>query len=344
MKAAVIHEPGRITIEDVETPNPEFGQVLVKIKAVGISRSDIDLIKGSHPYLEYKELYPVTPGNYWSGIVEKVGEDVVGVQKGERVVGDTAIGCGKCTYCRVGNYHLCFSIEKTGLTIAGAMAECIVVPTSSIYPFSWVIYEEASLLAPFAKILHALNRAPIPQGTDVIVFGSDLIAQAAVQIAKIKGASRVFISDFLAEKRLQLTRKLGANITISIDPNRDHITQIRAQIQKRFVNTVIETTGAPEGAPLSLRLAKRRGIIHFLSHLTNKSTEFDLDMIILKELSIIGSVDGPGMWEEVINLVKDEKIKIAPLITHKFKLKDAPKAFDIVRYQMEDVVAALITL
>jgi len=344
LKAAVIHKPGVISVEKVETPPPEPGKVLVKVKAVGISRSDIDLIKGTHPYAAQKDPYPVIPGNQWSGIVAKVGEGVIGVEKGERVVGDTTIGCGKCTYCRTGNYHLCFSVEKTGITINGAMAEYILVPASSVHPFTWITYEEAALLAPFATVLYALRRADIPPGVDVLVLGSNPLALAAVQIAKVFGASRVFASDFESEGRLRGARKVGADIIVSVDPKRDHLTQIRNQIKKRYINVVLETTGAPEGIPLGLRLTKRRGSLLFLTTFTKKSNEFDLDAVILKELGIFGIAEGPGMWDEVISLVNKEKIRITPLITHKFKLKDIVRAFDFVRYRMENVIAALITL
>ena len=343
MKAAVIHEKGVISVEDVETPQIEPGKVLVRVKAVGISPSDIDLLTGTHPSIAQRDPYPVIPGNQWSGIVEQVGEGVIGIEKRERVVGDTTIGCGKCTYCRTGNYHLCFSVEKVGVTINGAMAEYILVPASSVNTFSLIRYEEAALLAPFAMMLHAIKRADIPPGSDVMILGSNPLSLAAVQLTKAFGASRVFVSDFWSEDPLRAVKKVGADIIVSVDPDSDHLSQIRSKINKRFVDVVFETTGLPEWIPLSLKLTKRRGRLLFLNTLTEKSSDFDINKVILKELIILGIVGGPGAFEEAITLVNSEKVKISPLITHKFKLKDVGKALDIVHYRMDNVIACIIT-
>jgi len=343
LKAAVIHKPGEISFENVETPPLEPGKVLVKVKAVGISSSDIDLFKGTHPYSVQKDPYPVIPGNQWSGSVEKVGEGVVGIEKGQRVVGDTTIGCGKCTYCRAGKYHLCFSVEKAGISTNGAMAECIVVPASSVHSFSWVTYEEAALLAPFAQAIYTLKRLDIAPGSDVLVLGSNPLALASLQIAKILGASRVFASDFESTEQLKVARKVGAHIIAPIDPEKNHIGQIRDQIKKRYVAIFLETTGSQEGIPIGLRLTKRGGYMLFLKTLAQNPNEFDLNRVILKEMTIYGIGEGPGMWEDAINLTKKEQIKINPLITHKFKLKDVKSAFNIVQNRMENVIAALIT-
>ncbi|MFX0197708.1 MAG: zinc-binding dehydrogenase [Candidatus Hodarchaeota archaeon] len=343
MKAAVIHKKENISVENVETPQIEPGKVLVKIKAVRISPSDIDLLKGTHPLISQKDLYPVIPGNQWSGIVAQVGEGVIGIEKGERVVGDTAIGCGKCTHCRTGNYHLCFSVEIPGLTLNGGMAEYILVPASMLHPFTWITYDEAALIAPITTVLHAIKRAEIPRGLDVLIWGSNPIALAAIQLIKVFGASRVFVGDLWSKNRLQVAKKVGADIIVSVDPDRDHLAQIRTKIKKRFVNVVFETSGSPEGIPLSLNLTKRGGRLLFLTKFGKKSSEFDLDAVILKELTLFGISEGPGAWDEAITLVNEEKVKLSPLITHKFKLNDLKEAFDLVQYQMDNVIAALIT-
>lgn len=339
----MIHGKENISVEKVKTPQIEPGKVLVKVKAVRISPSDVDILKGTHPYTSQKELYPVIPGNQWSGIVTQVGEGVVGIEKGERVVGDTVIGCGKCTHCRTGNYHLCFSVEIPGVTLDGGMAEYTLVPASMLHPFMWITYDEAALLAPIATVLHAIKRADIPRGLDVLIWGSNPISLAIIQLTKVFGASRVFIGDFWSTARLRVAKKIGADIIVSVDPDRDHLAQIRSKIKKRFVNVVFETSGKPEGIPLSLNLTKRGGRLLFLTKFGDKSSDFDLDAVILKELTLFGVAGGPGVWDEAITLVNEEKVKLSPLITHKFKLKDVKEAFDLVRYQMNNVIAALIT-
>ena len=142
---------------------------------------------------------------------------------------------------------------------------------------------------------------------------------------------------------MKVARKIGAHIIAPMDPEKNHLGQIRDQIKKRYVSIFLETTGSQEGIPIGLRLTKRGGCMLFLKTLAQNPNEFDLNRVILKEMTIYGIGEGPGMWEDAINLTKKEQIKINPMITHKFKLKEVKTAFDIVQNRMENVIAALIT-
>lgn len=153
MKAGVLYAREDIRYEEVETPVPKAGEVLVKVKYSGICGSDVPRVNGDGAHF-----YPIILGHEFSGVVEEVGEGVTKVKKGQRVAGAPLVPCMKCEDCMKGDYALCKHYSFIGTRQPGSFAEYICVPEQNAVPFDdSVSFEQGALFEPAAVALHGLG-------------------------------------------------------------------------------------------------------------------------------------------------------------------------------------------
>ena len=165
MKAGVLHAREDIRYEEVETPVPKAGEVLVKVKYSGICGSDVPRVNGDGAHF-----YPIILGHEFSGVVEEVGEGVTKVKKGQRVAGAPLVPCMKCEDCMKGDYALCKHYSFIGTRQPGSFAEYICVPEQNAVPFDdSVSFEQGALFEPAAVALHGLECLPYEGGKTVAV-------------------------------------------------------------------------------------------------------------------------------------------------------------------------------
>ena len=176
MQAGVLHARDDIRYEEVQTPEPKAGEVLVKVKYSGICGSDVPRVNedGAH-------FYPIILGHEFSGIVEAVGDGVTKVKKGQRVAGAPLVPCMKCEDCMKGDYALCKDYSFIGTRQAGSYAEYICLPEQNVVPFKdTVSFEQGALFEPAAVALHGLECLPYEGGKTVAVLGGGTIGLLAV--------------------------------------------------------------------------------------------------------------------------------------------------------------------
>ena len=164
MRQEIITAPGEIEFQDVEIPSPGPGEVLVKIKRIGICGSDIHVYHGTHPYVTY----PVSQGHEVSGEIVEVGEGVTDRKPGDRVAIEPQITCGECYPCRHGKYNLCENLKVLGFQTMGAGSEyfSIAADRTDILP-DGMSYDEGAMIEPLAVTVHAAKRAGDVAGKDV---------------------------------------------------------------------------------------------------------------------------------------------------------------------------------
>ncbi len=167
MKAGILSGPGNISCQLIPVPKVGTREVLVAIKAVGICSSAIPrFLKGS-PSTEFRIL-----GHECTGQVVELGEEVTSVKVGDRVAIMPVVPCGKCDFCRSGEYSLCENFIRIGTRINGCFAEYVnISPDNLLRLPSSVDYETACVLEPSAIALHSVKRAGISPGDRVCVFG-----------------------------------------------------------------------------------------------------------------------------------------------------------------------------
>ena len=217
MKAAVLRDFAQpIALEEIATPEPGEGEVLIRVRACGVCHSDLHLAEGDWDQLKPITKLPLILGHEVAGVVEKLGPGVTGLAAGDRVgVPWLHWTCGECEYCREGREVLCSKQMITGVTVDGGYAEFVNAKASHVarLPAALSFEEAAPLFCAGLTVYRALKSAGLAAGQRVAVFGVGGLGHLAIQIVKAKGAVPVAVD--IAEEKLALARELGAAHTIN---------------------------------------------------------------------------------------------------------------------------------
>ena len=205
MLQQVMTAPGVIEFREIPVPQPEKGQVLVKIHRIGVCGSDIHVYHGKHPFTSY----PVTQGHEVSGSIEVLGEGVTGLSVGQKVTIEPQVTCGHCHPCTHGKYNLCEELKVMGFQTTGTASEYFAVDASKVTPLpDSMTFDEGAMIEPLAVAVHAVRRAGDISGQDICVLGAGPIGILTAQTAKALGARRVMITD-VSNTRLQKALECG---------------------------------------------------------------------------------------------------------------------------------------
>ncbi|MZQ99403.1 MAG: alcohol dehydrogenase catalytic domain-containing protein [Acidaminobacter sp.] len=344
MKA--IRFTGPETMEYVDVPKPviEDDEVLIKVMAVGICGTDLELFSGEMPYIKNGlTTYPLIPGHEWSGQIVEIGSKVTGFKVGDRVTGDVSIGCGNCSMCMTGRFNLCPNRRVVGSyrNYDGAFAEYLKLPYRHVYPLpNDLSYEEAALIEPAATAAYGVMKAGIGLGETVLVIGDGPIGLLSVQTAVLSGASKVFLIGSWEEK-LKLGIDMGASIALNYR-NGDIVEVIQEKTQFKGVDVVIETSGSTKAFNQSLRLLKPGGKIVLLSIYTSSEFMAEINSIVSKDAEVIGVLASCNSFKPTIELLSAGKIDVLPLITHCFPLEQAKDAIDMMRSKKDLRIKVLL--
>jgi len=330
MKAGILNGPGNISCQLIPVPKIGPKEALVSVKAVGVCGSDIPrFLKGS-PCEDFKIL-----GHECAGQIVETGEKVTAVKSGDRVVIMPVMSCGKCDFCRSGEYSLCQNFLRMGTRMNGCFTEYVkVFPENLLKLPPTVDYDSASILEPSAIALHSVKRAGISAGDVVCVFGCGPIGLLIMQWTRLLGARRIFAIDIFQEK-LDLARKIG--ITDRIKANdKNPVQEILRSTKHRGVDLVFEAVGSGKTLEQSIKVARKLGkivIVGLVNADVNLSSE-TVCSIVRGELSIYGSYDADikplplNSWETSLHFLEAKRLNLTSLITHRYKIDDIAKVFD----------------
>src|SRR5690349_13774915 len=158
MKAVVIERPHEVTFAEIDTPSPGPGEVLVRSRAAGVCRTDLEMLAG-HLTDPRWVTFPVVPGHEWSGTVAEVGAAVTDLDVGARVVCEGMVPCNQCRRCKAGETNFCAHYDQVGFTRAGGYGEYVVVPRHVVHRLpDDVSFGAAVLVEPASCVLRALDR------------------------------------------------------------------------------------------------------------------------------------------------------------------------------------------
>lgn len=205
-----LYAPADLRYEEVPVPEIGPGEVLVKVRAVGVCGSDISRLMKTGTYH-----YPTICGHEFAGEVVAAAPDVANCRVGDRVTVIPLLPCGTCDYCRLGHYQLCEHYNYLGSRTDGAYAEYVKVWAGNVLPLpKGVPFEAAAMTDPAAVALHAIRRLPLQPGQSVVVLGIGPIGLLALEWAKLLGAGKVVAVDIFPEK-LAVAKDLGADYAIN---------------------------------------------------------------------------------------------------------------------------------
>lgn len=333
MKVARIHGAGRIAIETAEVSEPGPGEVLIRVLGTGICGTDVEIADGTMSYfVAGLSRYPVIPGHEWVGEVVRCGAGVSGFEAGDRVVGECSVGCGKCAVCLGGNYHRCAARTETGiLGRDGGFAEFITFPALFLHRISKdVDLRAAALVEPTAVAFNGVRMAEVSPRDEVAIFGDGPIGLLLLQVARAFGAARVTVVG-ATPHRLDLATALGADAVVNVteeDPVA-HLVQSRGG---QGPQVAIEATGIPDAAAAAIRSVSPGGRVILQGLFAGRKLDgFDLDQIVLRDLTVKGALGSPGIWPEVIALIESGRVRPEAIVSHVMPLEDFATGIDQAR-------------
>ena len=329
MKAIAIRAHGGpevVNLEELPDPQPQPGEVVVRVKAAAMNHLD-NWVRIGWPGL--KLAFPHVLGSDVSGVVEAVGAGVSGVKVGDEVVVNPSLGCGRCEQCLSGHENLCRRFAILGEHVSGGMAERLAVPARNVLPKPKNLSFEEAAAVPltFMTAWHALvARAQLRLGETVLVHaaGSD-VGVAAVQIAKLLGATVIATAG--SDAKLQRARQLGADHVVNYE-TQDFVQEVRRITEKRGVEVVFEHVGKKTWEK-SILAAGIGGRIVTVGATTGYDPLTDLRHVFFRQLSILGSTMGTGgELLEVLRFVGEGKLK--PVVDKVLPLAEARQGQELL--------------
>jgi (R,R)-butanediol dehydrogenase/meso-butanediol dehydrogenase/diacetyl reductase len=312
MKAAVYEGSHEITVKDV--PEPEVGstEVLVEPKYVGICGTDLSA-------WEYGMYEPgLIMGHEFSGEIVEIGKDVTSWEVGDRIVPNSLLPCGKCSFCKAQKFSICDDMQMVGITMNGGLAELVALPQEMLHRLPNAIDDKkGAFVEPLSIALHGFNRIDFKRGNSVLVLGTGPIGILSLHFAKLLGASVVYASE-IRSARLEMARKAGADFIIN--PAKESLPlRIESLTEGVGVDVVVECTGVPGPSSEAFQLVKRGGTILILG-ISEEPVEVDFMRGVLNELSLKFSYLGYREFPEAIRLLAEDLIDPIPMVTRVISL------------------------
>ncbi|GHC79251.1 alcohol dehydrogenase [Nocardiopsis terrae] len=318
MRAAIITEPGSLTVGDRPEPEPAPDGVVVRVGACGICGTDLHIADGEFP----PSPYPLVPGHEFAGTVTAVGDRAPGqLRPGDRVAVDPSLFCGHCGYCRAGRGNLCANWGAIGDTVDGAFAEYVAVPAVNCHriPDSMSM-REGALVEPLSCAVHGVRRIGVEVGERFLVVGAGTMGLLLQQLLQRSGA-RVTVVD-RNTRRLALAADLGAEAT-STDA---------AEAGGEGFDAAVDVTGSPQAIEAAFTSLRRGGRL-LVFGVADEAARVSLSpfRIYNDEITVVGSMAVLNSYGAAVDLLASGELRTAPLLTDALPLEKFPEALAMMR-------------
>lgn len=344
MKAVVVYGNGKVVWEDIPLPALPEGWVRVAVKAAGICTSDLNRVFYNEAYH-----YPIVLGHEMAGVVSETGPGVTADITGRKAAVVPLIPCWKCEWCQKGRFSLCDHYDYLGSRRNGGCAKYVDAPVENLlFLPDNVSTDQAALLEPASVVLHGMD-GQIKAGDDVLVLGAGNLGLFAVQLARILGATRVYIIDN-DPYRLKKAQELGAIAVKTNDDEPSLFTQVLKITDNRGVDVVVESCGVPSLMAGCLQAVRKGGKVIYLGW-PHRNVEFETSSfvkLVRHEIQLVGSWNSfsapfPGKaWEANLSYISDRRLKTEPITTHRFPMKSALEAYNLMKEKTEYFVKILL--
>lgn len=340
MKAAVFYGVGDIRIEEVPEPSLGPGEALLKVGAAGICGTDIRIFTTGHHRIPQGTRRIL--GHEFAGEIVAVGEGVSGLSPGMRVAVAPNIGCGVCPECIAGWTNLCEDYRAFGISLDGAFAEYLRIPTDAIrqgnvVPLpSSVPFDVAALAEPLSCCLNGQEAVRVGPGDGVLIIGAGPIGIMHLLLARLAGARYVVMSE-VHPLRLEQARAHGADLVVN--PQEQDLRMAVMEISDgRGADVVIVAAPIAEGQQQALELAARRGRINFFGGLPKDQpyATLNTNLIHYRQLVVTGTTgSNVRQFRVTVDLLAAKRIRLDSLITTRLGLDQIAEGFSLSRLAQE---------
>ena len=356
MRAWVLGDPDQLTLTTKSTPVPGRAEVLVRIDAVAICATDLEIISHGPPAmirggLPFNQNF--TPGHEYMGAVVALGPGVDEYRIGQRVTVEIHAGCGQCKRCREGMYTSCHNyglnygdVDKghraNGFTTDGGFAEYAVNNINTLVAISDEMSdEEATLVVTAGTAMYGLTElGGLVAGESVVVTGPGPIGLLGVAVAKALGAQPVILTG-TRDNRLRIGRELGADHVVNAK-GEDPVAAVRRLNGGKGVDYVIECSGAPNAINEAAQMVNRGGRI-CLAAFPHEPAAVDVAHLVRNNIYVFGiRGEGRSATHRAEALMAQKRFDATKVHTHTFALEDLPTALRYARERIEDAIKVVV--
>jgi threonine dehydrogenase-like Zn-dependent dehydrogenase len=345
MKAAVLSEYNNVVWSDVETAQCKPGEVLIKVSYGCICGSDQHIHKGEfHPRTQL----PLVMGHEFGGVVAEVGEGVTGWEVGDKVAPDPIIWCGECPACKKGHFPACTSLKLIGIDMDGGFQEYISLPPSMLFKVPKNVPDEHIALIEVLSIgCHAKNRARVEANDTIVIWGSGKVGLCILEAVRTVTDNTVFMVDILDE-RLAVGPKYYDNVIAINAKKEDALERIKTETNGKGVDIAFEAVGHAEDFegcihPVvgCIRSIAGGGKVCTLG-LGAEPAPVVFKELIWKEGTIVTSRVSHGEFAEVIEHLKNNRLKPEALISQVLSGDQTQKGFEILEENPAENIKILL--
>jgi len=338
MRALVWNGPHDMTLEEIETPQPEPGDVLVRVAAVGICGSDLHGYTG----VSGRRTPGTVMGHELTGVVERLEEgNDPSVAPGQRVAVNPMKTCGICAYCKAGLEQLCPNRLVLGVNMgaAGAFSDYVTVPAANAVPIADdTSNAEGAMAEPLAVALRAVNLSGLQAGQPALVLGGGTIGLCILLVLRSRGVGPVFLTDRI-QHRLDVASAIGAEALIAED---DVTGRIMAATNDLGVTSSLDAVGIGPTIKQALQCTQRGGTL-VLVGLANPSVDLALYELVPQERVIKGSYAySPEEYREAVQLINERVVDVRPLLEGTVSLDVAAAAFEALSSGKDESVKVIV--
>lgn len=333
MRTIVCRAPFEVEIAERPAPEAEDGEVLVRIRRVGLCGTDFHIFAGRHPYLAY----PRVMGHELAG---EVLQAPVGsrFREGQTVAINPYLECGACVACRRGKPNACVNIRVLGVHMDGGMCELLAVPERAVIDATGLTLDQAAMLEFLAIGAHAVARARLKAGDRVLVVGAGPIGVATSIFARLDGAALTLVDT--RQSRLDYAREhLGFADVIPTGP--ELAARLAERTDGEMFDTVFDATGALSAMAQSLAYVAHGGALVLVGvapgDLVYADPEFHK-----RETTLLASRNAlAGDFERVIAAMRAGDIPSDALLTHSIQAEDLPERIPLLIADADNVLKAI---
>jgi threonine dehydrogenase-like Zn-dependent dehydrogenase len=320
MKALIIQKPGEIGVGSTAAPASRHGEVLLRVRMIGLCGSDLNTYRGKNPMVSF----PRIPGHEIAATVEEVRDPKSALTPGMNVTLSPYTSCGECASCIRNRFNACKSNQTLGVQRDGALTDLISVPAAKIFAAEGLTLEELCIVEPLTVGFHAVARGRVTASDTVAVFGCGGVGLGAIAASAFRNACTIAID--VDDAKLQIAREAGAAHTINTRTEPLH-EKLRDLTGGHGPDVVIEAIGLPSTFTAAVEEVAFTGRVVYIGY-AKELVSYESRLFVQKELDIVGSRNAlPEDFAEVIRMLQQHRFPVKSAITRVVPFDEAVNVF-----------------
>ncbi len=339
MRAFVIDQPGQYSIsENMAKPQPQDGELLLKIRKVGFCGSDLNTYSGRNPMVSY----PRIPGHEIAAEIVEIGRNVPeGYHIGDKVLVLPYTTCGSCWSCLNNRPNACKNNQTLGVQQDGGMTEYLTLPyEKAITGINDLSFSEIALVEPLTVGVHAAGRGAPKAGENLLVFGCGLVGLGAIVGGSMYGANVIAVD--IDDKKLELAGKLGAKHVVN-SATQNLQDEVEKLTDGHGPAVIVEAIGLSDTFVTAIDLVAFTGTVVYVGYVKNP-VEYITKKFVMKEMQILGSRNAiKDDFKAILEVMRNKNMSLEQLISREVPLSEAGPALDYWKNNTASISKILVS-